>query len=157
MFCEKGGFAAVSGVWLRTEAGWPTAVVLAEHSSPGTIGSLTAKAAEAIVPSSIAEVRATATTLFVLLFIPRRPPAPNSLSVQECVRIVEVSSLLQADRSPVYIGVPAGVPEPPLPFGERGDELAAEGGDVGYDAAPDLVGSGRETLEYVPDGLLRRS
>ena len=37
----------------------------------------------------------------------------------------------------------------PLLLGQGGDELAAEGGDVGDDAAPDQVGSGRETPEYV--------
>ena len=43
---------------------------------------------------------------------------------------------------------------PPLPFGERRDELAAEGRDVRDHAAPDRVGIGRETLEHVSEGLL---
>jgi hypothetical protein len=38
---------------------------------------------------------------------------------------------------------------PALPFGDGGDEFAAEVGDVGDDAAPDEVEGGRETLNYV--------
>jgi hypothetical protein len=45
---------------------------------------LTARAAEAIVPSNSAEVRATATILFVL-FNPRPPFAPISPSVLKSV------------------------------------------------------------------------
>jgi len=37
--------------------------------------------------------------------------------------------------------------------GQGGDEFAAKVGDVGDDAAPDQVGSGRETLVDVPAGL----
>ncbi len=36
---------------------------------------------------------------------------------------------------------------PPLPLGQRGDELAAEGRDVRDDAAPDRVEGGRKTWE----------
>jgi len=72
LFAEKGGFAPCGlSAWLA-KAGCPTACVLAEHSSPGTSGSLTARAAEPIVPSKNAEVRATATIL-VVLFNPRPP------------------------------------------------------------------------------------
>jgi hypothetical protein len=40
------------------------------------------------------------------------------------------------------------------PYSERRDELTAEGGDVGDNAAPDQEKDGRETLEYVSDGAL---
>jgi hypothetical protein len=46
---------------------------------------------------------------------------------------------------------------PTLPFSEGSDELAAEGQDVGDDAAPDQVKSGPETSGSVPDGFLAQS
>jgi hypothetical protein len=96
LFAEKGGFAPCGlSAWLA-KAGCPTACVLAEHSSPGTSGSLTARAAEAIVPSSNAEVRAAASTLFVV-FIPRPPFAPIFPYVQKSV----YASWRRADCSPM--------------------------------------------------------
>lgn len=84
LLAEKGGFAPCGlSAWLA-KAGCPTACVLAEHSSPGTSGSLTARAAEPMVPSSNAEVRAVATILFVL-FNSRPPFAAHSPSVQKSV------------------------------------------------------------------------
>jgi hypothetical protein len=56
-----------------------------------------------------------------------------------------------------YIGVSAGVRPSSLLLGQGSDEFAAELGDVGDHAAPDRVGSGRETLEQVFAGLLRWS
>jgi hypothetical protein len=47
--------------------------------------------------------------------------------------------------------------EPSLLSGKRRHQFAAEGEDVRYHAAPDHVGSGRETSEYVSDGHLGRS
>jgi hypothetical protein len=41
-----------------------------------------------------------------------------------------------------------------LLLGQGGYELAAEGGDVGANAAPDQIGSSRRTLEQVFAGLL---
>jgi hypothetical protein len=71
LFDEKGGFAAVSGVWLLELAGWPTACALSgAQLSPGTMGSLTASAVELTVPTSSAEVASTATNLFTLLNTP---------------------------------------------------------------------------------------
>jgi hypothetical protein len=68
LFDEKGGFAAVSGLWLLEIAGWPTACALSgAQLSPGTMGSLTESAVELTAPTSSAEVASTATTLFTLL------------------------------------------------------------------------------------------
>jgi hypothetical protein len=110
LFAEKGGFAPCGlSAWLA-KAGCPTACVLAEHSSPGTSGSLTARAAEPIVPSNNAEVRATATIL-VVLFNPRPPFAAVPLPFKECVRIVKATGLLPCKR--------AGSPQDPGPGCER--------------------------------------
>jgi hypothetical protein len=71
LFDEKGGFAAVSGVWLLASAGWPTACALSgAQLSPGTKGSLTASAVELTAPTSSADVASTATILFTLLNTP---------------------------------------------------------------------------------------
>jgi hypothetical protein len=71
LFDEKGGFAAVAGVWLLELAGWPTACALSgAQLSPGTKGSLTASAVELTAPTTSAEVASTATILFTLLYIP---------------------------------------------------------------------------------------
>jgi hypothetical protein len=56
----------------------------------------------------------------------------------------------------VFIGVPTGVTCTVLLFGERRDELAAEGRDIPDHAAPDGWESGRETAGYVSEGLLGR-
>ncbi len=45
---------------------------------------------------------------------------------------------------------------PPQLLGEGGNELAAEGGDVGHDAAPDRVGGARKTTEHASGCPLRR-
>jgi hypothetical protein len=45
----------------------------------------------------------------------------------------------------------------PLIFGERRDELSAEGGDVWDHAAPDQVGNGAGTSAHVSKGLLEWS
>jgi hypothetical protein len=57
-------------------------------------------------------------------------------------RVIAPRSAIPSVMAPGYesyalIGVPAGVPPLPLPFRQRGDELAAEGRDVRDDAAPD--------------------
>jgi len=50
LFRENGGFAAVGGVWLFVEAGWPTACALSgAQFSAGTNGSFTASAGGAEV------------------------------------------------------------------------------------------------------------
>jgi hypothetical protein len=67
LFDEKGGFAPCGlSAWLA-KAGCPTACVLAEHSSPGTNGSLTASAGELTTPTNNAEVNTAANTFFALL------------------------------------------------------------------------------------------
>ena len=51
-------------------------------------------------------------------------------------------------------GVPTGVPNPPLLcllLGECGDELAAEVGDIGDDAAPDRVENSRGASGHVSE------
>jgi hypothetical protein len=84
---EKGGFAPCGlSAWLA-KAGWPTACVLAEHSSPGTSGSLTAKTGELATPTNSAVVAATASILLALLnatsFCSSFP-----FTAKRCIRIV---------------------------------------------------------------------
>jgi hypothetical protein len=87
-----------------------------------------------------------------------RRPVGRSVSMQLAVR-----TLSNVHRDPLapttfsslhYIGVPTGVQSPPLPFGQGGDELAAEGGDVCDQVATDQVESGREKSRYVSEGPL---
>src|SRR5215212_10996182 len=62
--------------------------------------------------------------------------SPFSPICRTFVRVIDYPSAV----APIaLIGVPAGVPPLPLPFRQRGDELAAEGRDVGDDATPDQV------------------
>ena len=61
-------------------------------------------------------------------------------------------------RTSSYIGVAAGVcgrAASPLPLGERGDQLAAEGWDVRDHATPHQERGIRETLEHDFEGPLR--
>jgi hypothetical protein len=57
----------------------------------------------------------------------------------------------------VFIGVPTGVTCTVLLFGERRDELAAEGRDIPDHAAPDQVKMSCGRPEPISDGLLGRS
>jgi hypothetical protein len=83
LFTEKGGFAAVAGVWLLVLAGWPTACAFSgAQLSPGTMGSLTASAGELTAPTSSADVASAPTTLFTLL----NTPSLGSLSLPGYLR-----------------------------------------------------------------------
>ena len=102
LFSEKGGFAPCGCWW--TKAGWPTACEFGgAHSSPGTKTSLTARAGKLTVPTSSAETKTAATSLFTLL---------NMLSFRvafrscECLRIsgLDGSSLTKKPGSKEQVG-----------------------------------------------------
>ena len=59
-------------------------------------------------------------------------------------------------RSPTAQRFPLVYRPLPLPFGQGGDEFAAEVGDVWDHPASDQVGSDRETVDYVFHSHLRR-